>query len=182
MHEKPQFKAHFNIHIVEDEKAVFLLSELDCYVLQGRIYCLLAPLLDGKHGIDQIIDHLAGQASIAEIYYALALLEKKAYITEAGGDFPREQLAFWSALGVETPALFEKVKSNPVSVISLGSDSTGTLLSILQEMQLEIAAKAELLIVLVDDYLQPELEELNQKFCREKQSWIQVEIIRCFRK
>ncbi|HBK53441.1 MAG TPA: adenylate cyclase [Syntrophomonas wolfei] len=174
MHEKPQFKAHFNIHIVEDEKAVFLLSELDCYVLQGRIYCLLAPLLDGKHGIDQIIDHLAGQASIAEIYYALALLEKKAYITEAGGDFPREQLAFWSALGVETPALFEKVKSNPVSVISLGSDSTGTLLSILQEMQLEIAAKAELLIVLVDDYLQPELEELNQKFCREKQSWILV--------
>ncbi|WP_414716764.1 hypothetical protein [Syntrophomonas wolfei] len=63
------------------------MSELDCYVLQGRIYCLLAPLLDGKHGIDQIIDHLAGQASIAEIYYALALLEKKAYITEAGGGF-----------------------------------------------------------------------------------------------
>lgn len=172
MYDRPRFKPHFKVQIIEDDNAVFLLSEEGYYALQGRLYCLLAPYLDGRYSVDDIIELLAGKASIAEIYYALELMDNKDYITEARDDFPAEQLAFWSALGVEAGAVTEKLKKNRVTVLALGSDSTLPLQSMLQEMQVGIVAEAELTLVLVDDYLQPELAKLNQQFLQENKSWV----------
>jgi len=131
MYDKPQIKPHFNPHIIEEDKAVFLISEQSHYVLQGELYFQLVPLLNGKYTVDQIIDILEGQASIAEIYYALTLMENKGYITEANTDLPHDQLAFWSSLGMEPGAVAEKLQNNPVAVLSLGKDQNGPLESIL---------------------------------------------------
>lgn len=174
MYDKPRFQPHFSTYIIDDEKAVFLISEHGHFVLKGKLYCLLAPLLNGEHSLDDIIDLLSDQVSIAEIYYALSVMEKKGYITEAENRYPIEQQAFWSALGVGPKTAGDKLGKSSVSIMSLGKQEAAPLQSILQDLQIQTTEEAQLTIVLVDDYLQLELEELNQRFLEKKQSWIPV--------
>jgi oxazoline/thiazoline synthase len=52
---KPVFKPHFRVETIEPS-SVYLLSEHEHHVLSGRLYPLLAPLLDGRHDVDAIVD------------------------------------------------------------------------------------------------------------------------------
>ena len=47
MLKRPRFKPHYHIEIIEGE-GVFILSEIEQTVLQGRLYEQVAPLLDGR--------------------------------------------------------------------------------------------------------------------------------------
>jgi ribosomal protein S12 methylthiotransferase accessory factor len=47
MLDRPQFKAHYHAEVVPPD-TVYLLSEKDHFALSGRLYVLLAPLLDLK--------------------------------------------------------------------------------------------------------------------------------------
>ena len=78
---KPSFKDHFHV-VVSEPKQVFLLSEKGHFVLSGRLYTMLAPLLDGHHTVEEIVLALEGQATAAEINYGLTLLQSKGYITD----------------------------------------------------------------------------------------------------
>ncbi|MBD2530122.1 hypothetical protein H6G97_11290 [Nostoc flagelliforme FACHB-838] len=48
---QPRFKACFRIETLESD-SVFLLSEKGNFFLRGRLYYLLAALLDGCHNVD----------------------------------------------------------------------------------------------------------------------------------
>ncbi len=82
MIQKPQFKAHFHVEIVKDE-GIFLVSEIGHSVMNGRLFELVAPLIDGRRSTDDIVEELQAQASAAEVYYALTLLEQKGYLCES---------------------------------------------------------------------------------------------------
>jgi hypothetical protein len=79
---KPQFKAHYHAEVIPPE-TVYLLSEKDHAALSGRLYVLLAPLLDGRHTVADLVKRLDGQATAAEVYYALMQLEGKGHLVEA---------------------------------------------------------------------------------------------------
>ena len=68
---RPAFKPGFHIEVVDPE-GVFLLSERGHFVLKGELSCRLAPLIDGRHSADDIVDKLADSAPPAEVYYALS--------------------------------------------------------------------------------------------------------------
>lgn len=61
---KPIFKPHFRVESVEPN-SVYLLSDREHHVLSGRLYRLLAPLLDGQHDLDTIVQKLAPEAGNA---------------------------------------------------------------------------------------------------------------------
>ena len=63
MIKKPKFKSCFHVEILKSN--VFLLSEKDYFVLSGHLYELLAPLIDGQHTVDDLIELLQGQATEA---------------------------------------------------------------------------------------------------------------------
>jgi ribosomal protein S12 methylthiotransferase accessory factor len=75
----PHFKAHLHVEAVTGE-GVFLLSEKGQAVLRGRLYELVAPLIDGRRTADDLVDQLDGQLSAAEVYHVLRQLEKKGYL------------------------------------------------------------------------------------------------------
>src|SRR5687767_14460876 len=78
----PIFKPCFHVERFGEE-GVFLLTETSQVLLRGRLYCTLAPLLDGQRSTDELVDLLEEEATIAEVYYALARLEQQGYIVEA---------------------------------------------------------------------------------------------------
>ena len=83
MIERPTFRPHYVATAVDDE-SVLLLSERKRILLQGALVARLAPLLDGARTRDEIAAQLAAFASRDEVFEALAALERKGYLAEAG--------------------------------------------------------------------------------------------------
>ncbi|HAG81495.1 MAG TPA: adenylate cyclase [Cyanobacteria bacterium UBA12227] len=172
MFKKPKFKSSFQIEILES--SVFLLSEHDSFLLSGRLYKLLVPLIDGQHTVDEIIERLDGEASVAEVYYALMLMEQKGYIVESYDAFSAEVEAFCELLKVDSREAKKRLDAKNVSVKTLGNVDPKDFISILESLNIQIAEQGSIEVVLADDYLQDELAELNQKAWYFQRPWMLV--------
>lgn len=173
MIKKPKFKSYFHVEILEPD-AVFLLSERNHFVLRGQLYCLLSPFLDGHHTVDEIIDLLQKQASIAKIYYALMLMEKKGYIVEADGPVPPSDAAFWNFLDTDTKVAAKKLAETSISVTSFGDVPADQCITTLQSLGIKVCPDGDLGVILTDDYLQPGLDDYNRKSLASQRPWILV--------
>lgn len=176
MIDRPTFSPQFHAEIVAPE-GVFLLSEQGHFVLKGELHCRLAPLLDGHHSADQIVDRLAPHASAAQVYYTLGQMEKKGYIVPAGETLPREQAAFWRSQGADPHAAQANLAARRVAVKSLSSLPSALLGDALRALGATLAdgeQEADLLVVLVDDYLRPELATLNAAALSSGRPWMLV--------
>jgi ribosomal protein S12 methylthiotransferase accessory factor len=168
---KPKFKEHFHVE-VSQPKTVFLLSEKEHFILNGRLYALLAPLLDGGHTVDEIVEQLQGQACATEINYALTLLDRKGYITEADESVPSEAAAFWNLLDIDTRVAVRRLRETRVSVTAFGTVPTQQFISTLESLNIQVSNKGDFTVVLTDDYLQVGLDTFNQKALLSSRPWL----------
>ena len=173
MLEKPKFKSFFHIEVVKSV-GVFLLSESDYFVLKGSLYELLAPLMDGQHSVDEIVDLLQEQASTAEIYYALMLMAQKGYLVEADDSLPSSIAAFWDTLNVQGTNATTRLQTTKVTVTACGDVPTQPLISALTSLNIQVTDDADMGVVVTDDYLRVNLDELNRKAIKSQRPWILV--------
>jgi ribosomal protein S12 methylthiotransferase accessory factor len=170
---RPKFKSCFRIEIVESV-GVFLLSESDYFVLEGRLYEQLAPLLNGHHSVDDLVDLLQEKASAAEVYYVLMLMEQKGYIVESDDTLPSHLAAFWDSLNLDRAIATSRLQAIKVSLISLGNIPTQPLISALESLNIQVSEQGDITIVLTDDYLQDGLDAFNQKAIQFQRPWMLV--------
>jgi oxazoline/thiazoline synthase len=173
MFNKPKFKCNFHIEILEP-KTIYLLSEQGHFVLNGHLYVLLAPLLDGSHTVDKIVSKLKTRVSVAAIYYALIDLESKGYITDANESLPSEIEALCNTLGVNTKLAIQRLQETTVSVTSFGEVQTEPFISVLQSLNIRVSQEGQFTVVLTDDYLQLGLDAFNRKAVRSQHPWMLV--------
>ena len=170
---KPKFKAYFRVETLEPD-SVFLLSEKNRFFLIGRLYYLLAALLDGYHTIGNIIDKLQGQASAPEICYALMSLESKGYIVETDDILPPEKTAFWNFFDVESNVAASRLQATRVAVTSFGTVTPEPFISILESLNIQVCDDGDICVVLTDDYLQSGLDVFNQEALKSQRPWMLV--------
>src|SRR5438132_7825684 len=115
----PQFKAHLRAEPLPGE-GLLLLSERGQTALRGRLYELVAPLIDGRRSADVIVEQLDSQLSAAEVYYALRHLEKKGYLAESNGLAAGGQKAFWQVQNIDPTAAAQRLHQTTVSLTGLG--------------------------------------------------------------
>jgi len=168
---KPQFRGCFHVEVVEP-KYVFLLDERKAYTLEGDAYVRVAPLLTGERTVEEVIQAVGDELSMAEVLYALQLLEKRGYIVEANDALPVEEAAFWSSMGVDAATAARRLGQARVTVRAVGSVPTGELQEALRGVGLEVGESAQLEVVLVDDYERPELKEINREALAAGRSWL----------
>jgi len=171
---RPRFKHHFRVDVVAEENAVFLSSDQQHFVLKGKTYLALAPLLNGINSLDDIVAALEGDVSAPSVWYALAELEKKGYITEESDSLNPDQASFWSALGVDPALAGPKLAKAKVEVSVLGELSPIPFTNLLESMGLTVAAEGNLRVVLTDDYLTEELAEINREAQTKGIPWLIV--------
>ena len=58
---RPTFKSHLRVQVVDGE-GVFLLWETGQALVQGHVYRLIVPYIDGRHTSDEIIE-LGGRSA-----------------------------------------------------------------------------------------------------------------------
>ena len=120
MLKKPKFKNCFKVITIESV-GVFLLSETDYYVLTGKLYELLAPLINGERTPEELIELVAEKASAAEVFYALMLMEQKGYIVESEDPLPSEIASLCDLLQINREAASERLKTTKVAVKTYGN-------------------------------------------------------------
>jgi ribosomal protein S12 methylthiotransferase accessory factor len=167
----PRFRPHFHVEVVPDE-GVFLLSDSKQALLRGRLYELVAPLLDGRTAED-VCCRLRDRASPAEVYYALAQLERRDYLCEQDESLSPGQAALWSSQQVTPRAAMQRLAERPVAVRSFGVD-TGPFIELLQSLHVRVAADGPPDVVLTDSYLRCELEACNAQALSDQRPWLLV--------
>ncbi len=170
---KPRFKSCFHIEIIKSV-GVFLLSESDYFVLTGRLYELLVPLVNGHRSVDEIAALLREQASAAEVYYALMLMERKGYLVETDDSLPSGVAAFCDILNVDRLNATSRLQSTKVSVTFFGAVPTQQFISTLESLNIHVCENGDIAVVLTDDYLQAGLDAFNQNALQSQRPWMLI--------
>ncbi|AUX21847.1 hypothetical protein SOCEGT47_023420 [Sorangium cellulosum] len=164
-------KHHLRVEPVGDE-TLFLVGERERFMLRGRLYRLLGPLLDGRRTEAELVAELAGAASPAEVGYALRRLEERGYLAEPA---PAPGAAgFWQALGEGAGRAAERLAATPVAVTAVGGEDPRALADALAEAGVVVRSEAALVAVVTGDYLDPELEAWNRRALRDAAPWLPV--------
>jgi len=159
---QPRFQPHFNVEMV-DHEGVFLLWETGQAVLEGRLYQLIAPLIDGRRSSDEIVEALSDAAPPAHLYYALEELEKRGYLVENDEQLPLGEAALWSLQGIAPGLAAQRLARTSVSVSAVGKVDAGPLCAALAALGVHVTEAGAISIVLTDDYLRSGLKGHNEE-------------------
>ncbi|MGB3532858.1 MAG: TOMM precursor leader peptide-binding protein [Microcoleaceae cyanobacterium] len=180
-----QIQPRYRVEIIEP-KQVYLLSEQSTHALTGKLYCQILPLLNGQNSLEEIYQKLDGEVEPDHINFVLNRLNEKGYITEAAPELSPDIAAFWSGLNI-SPTLAVEALQQSVKLISVGTGITEGITAdaatALRNIGIQVHIAAEnghssknigLNVVLTDDYLQPQLAEINQTALETNQPWLLV--------
>jgi oxazoline/thiazoline synthase len=181
--ERPRLKAHYATEIVDDTK-VFLLAEDSSYLVQGRAAVQVLPYLDGRHTVVEIVTALGSTAAVTDVFLALRKFEAAGHLAEGCPDLPADELAYWDALGVDPATAAGRRSAGQLTVCTLGGVDPGPVSAALAAAGLGVTVvegpvgtgasggPAELTVVLVDNYLNPELAGVNAAFLASGRRWV----------
>ncbi|MCE1058438.1 TOMM precursor leader peptide-binding protein [Pseudomonas alloputida] len=174
MIDTPVFHAHFLIEVI-DNTGVLLLSENESHALHGELYVQIAKLMNGQNSVSAISKALEPNTSIATTLYAIQTLENSNLICEAHDLSRPTELAYWSQESAKATVHSESQGMNNVWVEQIGKNPIASLLKESLEMRRLLASsifEAKLIIVITDDYLNPELKSLSQVEYLQNVPWL----------
>jgi bacteriocin biosynthesis cyclodehydratase domain-containing protein len=173
---KPKFKDCFRLE-TERTEGVFLLSERNAALLSDPIYAQLAPLLDGNHSIDEIVNLLQDRLPTSYIYYGLNQLKNQGYLSNGDELLSPSLQLFCHQLNISFADARDRLQTTKVAVRAIGSMDAAELIKTLELHQIQVSEDADLEVVLCDDYLQLDLAALNQLALQKSRPWLLVKPI-----
>jgi bacteriocin biosynthesis cyclodehydratase domain-containing protein len=171
---QPEFRTCFQVEITSDE--VLLVGSEETISLRGQRYSMLVAEIDGHKTGPEIARNLRGRMSPIDVYHGMRLLEERGLIREASR--LDEHTIRVSDLLATDPLSFERrLERSTVSVQSFGQLSAEDLVSILADAKVRTGDDGDLTIVLVDDYLQTELESFNKSALESGKPWMLLGVV-----
>lgn len=158
---RPKFKDKYHIEPVDD--AVFLLAERDSFVLEGPSMARVVPLIDGIRSSEEIVAAAWPTLQPNDVSQALNLLNQAGHLVESDPGMPAVFAAFWSELNVDTRIAVSILSSHSIAVSAIGPIDATPLIHALRAFGIRVEATGSVQIAVVDDYLRPELAELNRQ-------------------
>ncbi|MCG8417498.1 MAG: TOMM precursor leader peptide-binding protein [Proteobacteria bacterium] len=171
-----RFKQYLSPWVLDDER-VFLLGGSDPIMLRGRAHALVAPLIDGRHTVAQILDAIAGRAPAPEVLFSLMTLEKRGYLVAAAHSLSPDLTALWEEQGVDAEHAARQLASTPVTVHFLSGLASQPVADALRGTGVRVTEDGSLHVVVVDDYLDSALENFNRRALEQRLSWTPVKPI-----
>jgi ribosomal protein S12 methylthiotransferase accessory factor len=158
-----------------DGDGVYLTTERSGQIrLEGRMIELMAPLLQGGHSRADIVRVLDGEFPAARVERALDKLVAAGHVVVADAGTDPRAAGYWELLGVDGDKAVHGAKN--VDVVTVGEVRRAWFEEAAESVGLTVTGPADsaLTVVLTDDYLRPELTELNRRFLAEGRPWLPV--------
>src|SRR6202042_1034608 len=115
-------------------------------VLQGSLYELVAPCLDGRT-VEEVCARLRGQATTARVFYTLTKLEKRGYLAEADDARPAAESALWAEQQVDPAAAARRLAETAVMIRAVGAVDTAPLGELLHSLGVRTNGEPALTVV-----------------------------------
>ncbi|CAN5242084.1 TOMM precursor leader peptide-binding protein [soil metagenome] len=177
---RPCIKANFSVEIVAP-KHVYLLSEHGSHVLTGRLYCIVVPLLNGENSVADIYVRLSDTVSRDHIDHVILRLRRLGYLGDAVDGMAPGVAAFWSELGFDPARVDAWLRQSRVRLMAVGDVDLTPLAAMLTKAGLVVdhgrtreESALDLQVVVTDDYLRPELSDINRNALRAWRPWMIV--------
>ncbi|MEU8351417.1 TOMM precursor leader peptide-binding protein [Streptomyces sp. NPDC048845] len=170
------FKRHLRAEVVPGE-AVYLLSVRGVTALHGRHVESLAPLLDGTRTLEGLLADASSTVPAAEAGRVIGDLARAKVIgyhsSGAAGEADESAAAYWDLAGLDGARAAAAVRSATVRLVTVGRVDAEDARSACHASGLEVTgpcgpaelgpapAGAGFSLVLCDDYLAPELAEVD---------------------
>ena len=174
---------HFSSHVLQDRQ-ILLLSEQRSFRLTGKLYVALLSHLDGSRSVGEIVTAFAGRVDGQRIRTVLADMQRKSYVSQFVPGVPRDRMALWAELGMPTADAEAALAAYSADVVSL-LEPEGASLAAEQSLRSALAesgirtvsdGSASVTIVLVDDYLDRRLADLDKRMRDAGTHWLPVKL------
>ncbi|MCA9240069.1 MAG: TOMM precursor leader peptide-binding protein [Planctomycetales bacterium] len=149
-----------------------ILSELRQVFLQGRLYELVAPCLDGRP-IEEVCQQLSEFATPAEVFYTVRNLDKRGFLCEQEESNLTPHAGMWTVQELDLPHTADLLAKTPVSITGLDVD-TAPLREMLLDLGVRVAEEGLLDIVVTSHYLHRDLQRINQNALETGKPWMLV--------
>ncbi|HEV7448214.1 MAG TPA: TOMM precursor leader peptide-binding protein, partial [Steroidobacteraceae bacterium] len=174
--EVPQFAPNFSVYVLPPD-VVCLYSEDRKFFLHGELYCALASAI-GKGGksFAKLVYELERDFPSDKIKQALQRLIERRYVVAASGSATSAVAGYWASLGLP-PELAEKNLGNcRVRVQSIEVQGASELEAALSDLGVRVVKRSpDLTVMLVNDYLERRLGELNLQHVSDGTPWMLVQ-------
>ncbi|MCA9791349.1 MAG: TOMM precursor leader peptide-binding protein [Candidatus Eremiobacteraeota bacterium] len=154
-----RLQPHLRAAPLPDEAGVLVLAETGDRLLEGKVYQDLLPLLDGGHDFAGLVQELSRDYASHQLLQAVVQLKVDSLLVS------HESHPYWQAQGLAPAPL-------AVSLHNLSSQPVEELLRALEAAG--VGLDGSLQVVLVDDYLQPEIAALEGTFLLVKPGGVQA--------
>ncbi|MFJ2741720.1 TOMM precursor leader peptide-binding protein [Streptomyces sp. NPDC087440] len=169
------FKRHLRVEPVPGE-GVYVLADTGVRVLDGAAAEALAPLLDGTRTLPEVVRDACAVLPAAEAGQGLAALGRAGLLgTRGPDDGAGAAHAYWDAAGIDGSAAVEALAATVVDVVAVGAADTAAARAACRAAGLVLAAPggpADLTLVLCEDYLRPELAEVDAAHRAAGRTWL----------
>lgn len=169
----PRLTYCYHAEFLDDEK-VLLISEKNNVLLSGRLYNQILYNVQEEISTEELINRLKGKVSAPEIIYALNMLYKGGYVTEAAPSVSSEICAYWNSIGIDINTLLNIFEDKPIAVESIGSMPTEVFLKIFETSGIKTGSNGALKVIIADDYDQKGLEKTNQEAMAANTPWMLI--------
>lgn len=164
---------------IDNKKDILLFSEREVSFLRGSLYQEIIPWLKGGYSADQIVDQLSGRIPAAEVYYTIMMLEKNGYLAEYLPSLSPDVAIFADHLHVDLSEADQNLDKTSITVRSLSRILSPEIVSAwiqsLESLHIQVNSPnlpVTCQVVIVDDYLDPALEAINEEALTQNQSWM----------
>jgi ribosomal protein S12 methylthiotransferase accessory factor len=171
----PQFAPNYSVYVLPPD-AVCFYSEDRKFFLHGELFCIVADAIASGKSFGQIVRELTKQFPADVVDQAIKRLIDRRYIVPKRQTAVDAAAGYWATLGIPLEMAAKNLQTCKVRVQSIDAKGAKQLGSALRKLGVRVVDRsADLTVVLVDDYLEGQLEQLNRQHLSARTPWLLVQ-------
>ncbi|WP_327327141.1 TOMM precursor leader peptide-binding protein [Streptomyces sp. NBC_01210] len=171
------FRRHLTTAVIPGE-ATYLVSEQGVTAIEGDAVAAIAPLLDGSRDLPALVRDTQGLLSPTELGSLLGKLTQANLVTGYAApqteSTDQDASAYWEAAGLEATLAGRALTEGRVRLLDLGDVGGPTARDAFFTAGVALSGPGgcDLTVVLCDDYLLPQLHDIDKEQRRSGHPWL----------
>src|SRR5271170_5690139 len=172
----PQFAPNFTVYLLPPD-VVCLYSDDRKFLLHGELYCALASAIaKGGKSFRGLIRDLEQDFPADKIREALKRLVDRRYVLPASSSSNGAVAGYWASLGLSPETAQQNLQKCRVRIQSIDVQGETELEAALNGLGVRVVRRSpDLTVMLVNDYLEARLAELNRQHLSDGAPWVLVQ-------
>jgi bacteriocin biosynthesis cyclodehydratase domain-containing protein len=171
----PQFAPNYSVYVLPPDSVCFY-SEDRKFFLHGELFCIVADAIAAGKSFGQIVGELTKRFPADVVDQAIKRLIDRRYIVPKRQTAVDAAAGYWATLGIPLEMAAKNLQKCKVRVQSVDAKGAKQLGAALRKLGVRVVDRsADLTVVLVNDYLEGQLEPLNREHLSDRKPWLLVQ-------